>query len=100
MERCDHNAADAIAKFLNQSKDANLPPEGIEELIHDYFLDNSGDLSDCLSDDEDDAEAEEDTVVVNHLLPTIEVETNKGELSLDLLLLVLPNFNSVSINSI
>ena len=84
MEKCNHDLADTILKLLNQSHEANIHSEGLEDLIQEYFLHNSGDQSDCESDVEDTAEAEENTVVVDHLLPTIEVEANKGELDLDL----------------
>ena len=86
MEKCNHDLAHTIAKLLNQSNEANILSEGLEDLIHEYFLHNSGDQSDCESDEDDDStsEAEEDTVVIDHLLSTIEVEANKGELHLDL----------------
>ena len=86
MEKCNHDLAHTIAKLLNQSNEANILSEGLEDLIHEYFLHNSGDQSDCESDEDDDntSEAEEDTVVIDHLLSTIEVEASKGELDLDL----------------
>ena len=85
MEKCNHDLAHTIAKLLNQSNEANILSEGLDNLIHEYFLHNSGDQSDCESDEDDDntSEAEEDTVVFDHLLSTIEVEANKGELDLD-----------------
>ena len=66
MEKCNHDLADTIAKLLNQSHEANIHSEGLEDLIQEYFLHNSCDQSDCESDVEDTAEAEEDTVVVDH----------------------------------
>ena len=86
MEKCNHDLAHTIAKLLNQFNEANFLSEGLEDLIHEYFLHNSGDQSDCESDEDDDntLEAEEDTVVIDHLLSTIEVEASKGELDLDL----------------
>ena len=61
--KCNHDFAHTIAKFLNQSNEANILSEGLEDLIHGYFLNNSGDQSDCESDEDDDntLEAEEDT---------------------------------------
>ena len=72
--------------FLTSQMKPTWLTEGLEDLIHEYFLHNSGDQSDCESDEDDDntAEAEEDTVVIDHLLSTIEVEASKGELDLDL----------------
>ena len=86
MEKCNHDLAHTIAKLLNQSNEANILSEGLEDLIHEYFLHNSSDQSDCESveDDDNTSEAEEDTVVIDHLLSTIEVEASKGELDLDL----------------